>query len=116
MVPMRVIQYGPEGTPESMRIEPAPTPSPAAGEILIEVHYAGVNRPDVLQRMGRYAPPPGASPILGLEVAGRVAALGANVGLWQLGDEVCALTPGGGYADFCVTPARARGQSSTPVS
>ncbi len=103
---MKFIQYGPEGTPESMRIEEGPAPVPAAGEILIEVHYAGVNRPDVLQRMGRYAPPPSASPILGLEVAGRVAALGTDVTQWRVGDEVCALTPGGGYAQLCVAPAR----------
>jgi putative PIG3 family NAD(P)H quinone oxidoreductase len=89
-----------------MRVADGPTPAPAAGEILIEVHYAGVNRPDVLQRLGRYAPPPGASPILGLEVAGYVAAIGADVGQWQPGNAVCALVPGGGYAQFCVTPAR----------
>src|SRR5579862_7418917 len=103
---MRVIEYGPDGTAESMHLAEAPQPSPGRGEILIEVHYAGVNRPDVLQRKGLYAPPPNASAILGLEVAGRVAALGADVTQWRVGDEVCALTPGGGYAEFCVTPAR----------
>jgi NADPH2:quinone reductase len=102
---MKFIEYGPEGTPESLRMAEGPMPAPAAGEILIEVHYAGVNRPDVLQRMGRYTPPPNASPILGLEVAGRVAALGAQVSQWQVGDAVCALVPGGGYAQFCTTPA-----------
>ena len=102
---MKFIEYGPEGTPESLRVAEGPMPTPAAGEILIEVHYAGVNRPDVLQRMGRYAPPPGASPILGLEVAGRVTALGAGVTHWRIGDRVCALVPGGGYAEFCVAPA-----------
>ncbi|MFI4868354.1 MAG: NAD(P)H-quinone oxidoreductase [Steroidobacterales bacterium] len=102
---MKFIEHGPEGTPESLHVAEGPIPAPAAGEILIEVHYAGVNRPDVLQRMGRYAPPPEASPILGLEVAGRVAALGAGVTQWQLGDSVCALVPGGGYAEFCVAPA-----------
>lgn len=103
---MYFIDYGPPGTPESLRIAEAPAPSPAAGEILIEVHYAGVNRPDVMQRMGRYPPPPGASPILGLEVAGRVSAIGAGVTQWQPGDAVCALVPGGGYAQLCVAPAR----------
>jgi putative PIG3 family NAD(P)H quinone oxidoreductase len=103
---MKFIEYGPEGTPESLRVVEGPTPAPAAGEILIEVHYAGVNRPDVLQRLGRYAPPPGASPILGLEVAGQVAAIGTDVSQWQPGDSVCALVPGGGYAQFCVAPAR----------
>ena len=102
---MKFIAYAAPGTPESLRVAEAPTPAPAAGEILIEVHYAGVNRPDVMQRQGRYAPPPGASPILGLEVAGHVAALGAEVQQWQVGDAVCALVPGGGYAQFCVAPA-----------
>jgi putative PIG3 family NAD(P)H quinone oxidoreductase len=103
---MKFIAYGPPGTPESLRLAEAPAPTPATGEILIEVHYAGVNRPDVMQRMGRYAPPPGASPILGLEVAGRVAAIGDEVTQWQVGDVVCALVPGGGYAQWCVAPAR----------
>jgi NADPH:quinone reductase len=103
---MKFIAYGPSGTPESLRVAEAPTPTPAVGDILIEVHYAGVNRPDVMQRMGRYAPPPDASPILGLEVAGHVAAIGAEVSQWQVGDAVCALVPGGGYAQFCVAPAR----------
>jgi NADPH:quinone reductase len=103
---MKYVAYGSEGTAESLHVTEGPSPAPAVGEILIEVHYAGVNRPDVLQRMGRYAPPPGASPILGLEVAGRVAAIGADVSQWQPGDAVCALVPGGGYAQLCVTPAR----------
>jgi NADPH2:quinone reductase len=103
---MYFIDYGPPGTPESLRVAEAPTPAAGAGEILIEVHYAGVNRPDVMQRMGRYAPPPGASPILGLEVAGLVAAVGDSVTQWKTGDAVCALVPGGGYAQFCVAPAR----------
>ena len=102
---MKLINYGPEGTADSMRLVDGPTPAPGAGEILIEVKYAGVNRPDVLQRKGRYEPPPGASPVLGLEVAGRVVALGANVSDRKLGDTVCALVHGGGYAQFCVTAA-----------
>ena len=77
----------------------------ADSEVLIQVHFAGVNRPDLLQRSGKYPPPPGASPILGLEVAGHVAALGAEVTAWKVGDQVCALTPGGGYAEFCRTDA-----------
>jgi len=103
---MKFIDYGPPGTPDSLRVAECAIPVPGSGEILIEVHYAGVNRPDVMQRMGRYAPPPGASPILGLEVAGHVAALGAGVSQWRVGDAVCALVPGGGYAQFCVAPAR----------
>ena len=71
-----------------------------AGELLIEVDYAGVNRPDLLQRSGQYPPPPDASPVLGLEVAGHIAAWGAAVGGWQVGEPVCALTPGGGYAEL----------------
>ena len=102
---MKFIDYGPPGTPESLRVAERPEPVPADGEILIEVHYAGVNRPDVVQRMGRYPPPPGASPVLGLEVAGHVAALGAGVNQWRVGDAVCALVPGGGYAQWCVAPA-----------
>jgi NADPH:quinone reductase len=102
---VRVVEYGAEGTAESLRLAEAAQPTPAAGEILIEVHYAGVNRPDILQRQGVYPPPPGASPILGLEVAGRISALGAQVDRWQVGDEVCALVPGGGYAEYCVTSA-----------
>jgi len=73
--------------------------------VLIAVTYAGVNRPDCLQRAGGYPPPAGASPIIGLEVAGTIVAKGAHVRDWQLGDVVCALTPGGGYAEYCTTPA-----------
>ncbi len=102
---MKQIIHGADGTPESMRLADAPAPQPGPGEILVEVHCAGVNRPDVLQRAGRYPPPPGASPILGLEVAGTVAALGAGVSEWRVGDRVTALVPGGGYAEYCVAPA-----------
>jgi NADPH2:quinone reductase len=80
-------------------------PRPEAGEVLIRVLAAGVNRPDIAQRMGLYPPPPGASPILGLEVAGEVAAVGADVSHLRLGDKVCALTNGGGYAEYCTAPA-----------
>jgi putative PIG3 family NAD(P)H quinone oxidoreductase len=80
-------------------------PQPRPDEVLIEVAYAGVNRPDCAQRAGTYPPPPGASPVLGLEVAGRIVARGADVTSWNIGDEVCALTPGGGYAEYCATAA-----------
>jgi putative PIG3 family NAD(P)H quinone oxidoreductase len=82
-----------------------PTPVPAAGEVLIRVAAAGVNRPDVFQRRGRYAPPPGASDIPGLEVSGVIETLGAGVAEWRIGDAVCALVTGGGYAEYCVAPA-----------
>lgn len=80
-------------------------PQPAPGQVLIEVRFAGVNRPDILQRKGLYPPPADASPVLGLEVAGEIVSVGAGVTQWQTGDSVCALTPGGGYAEFCLTDA-----------
>ena len=80
-----------------------PVPRPAAGEILIRVHAAGVNRPDALQRAGAYAPPPGASDLPGLEAAGEVAAVGPGGSRWRVGDRVCALLPGGGYAEYALT-------------
>jgi NADPH2:quinone reductase len=82
-----------------------PVPAPGAGEILIEVAAAGVNRPDLLQRRGHYPPPPGISDVPGLEIAGQVVALGANAERWKLGDQVTALVAGGGYAQYCVAPA-----------
>jgi NADPH2:quinone reductase len=103
---MRQIAYGPDPSADSMRVVEAPRPTPGPGEILIEVHFAGVNGPDLIQRQGRYPPPPGASPVLGLEVAGRVAEIGAGVGEWKVGDRVTALVPGGGYAEYCVTSER----------
>ena len=93
------------GGPEAIRIVRGPVPQPGPGEVLIRVEAAGINRPDLLQRAGGYDPPPGASPWLGLEVAGRVAALGAGVTTRQRGEEVTALVNGGGYAEFCVAPA-----------
>ena len=86
---------------------PGRRPATHAGphEVLIEVAYAGVNRPDVAQRLGRYNAPPGASPVMGLEVAGTIVAIGKDVTSWRVGDAVCALTPGGGYAEFVVAPA-----------
>ena len=102
---MRYIDHGNGGSPSVMKLAEGPKPSPKPGEVLIEVAYAGVNRPDVLQRSGSYPPPPGASPLLGLEVAGRIVEVAADVTEWKVGDAVCALTPGGGYAEFCATPA-----------
>jgi NADPH:quinone reductase-like Zn-dependent oxidoreductase len=93
------------GPPEVMTIVEGPVPTPRPGEVLIDVAWAGVNRPDCLQRAGAYPPPPDASPILGLEVAGRVGACGPDVEGWKVGADVCALTPGGGYAEYCTTPA-----------
>jgi NADPH2:quinone reductase len=93
------------GGPEVMVVEQAPTPRPASGQILIQVQAAGINRPDLLQRQGMYPPPKDASPVLGLEVAGVVAALGDGVEGWRAGDRVCALVNGGGYAQFCAAPA-----------
>src|SRR6185369_3096570 len=82
-----------------------PIPVPGADDVLIRVAAAGVNRPDVFQRRGRYAPPPGASDIPGLEVSGAIEAVGPGVSGWQIGDAVCALVTGGGYAQYCVAPA-----------
>lgn len=93
------------GGPEVLIPAEGPIPSPGPGEVLIKVTAAGVNRPDVLQRKGGYAPPPGASAVPGLEVAGEVVALGAGVERWKLGDKLCALVAGGGYAAYCVAPA-----------
>src|SRR5689334_25139381 len=102
---MRQIEIAQPGAPDVMHVAHAPLPRTRAGEVLIEVAYAGVNRPDCAQRAGTYPPPPDASPILGLEVAGRVVAGGDNVTSPAMGDVVCALTPGGGYAQYCATPA-----------
>jgi len=92
------------GKPEVMSLARMALPVPAANEVLIRVLAAGVNRPDVAQRLGQYPPPPGASPVLGLEVAGIVVARGASATIWQIGDRVTALTNGGGYAQYCVAP------------
>lgn len=102
---MRHVACTGAGGAEVMHVATGPLPTCAAGDVLIKVAYAGVNRPDVLQRAGSYAPPPGASPIMGLEVAGEIVAVGANVTAWRVGDIVCALTPGGGYAEYCAAPA-----------
>jgi len=102
---MRYISVREPGPPDVLVEASGPPPQVRPGEVLIEVAYAGVNRPDCLQRSGAYPPPADASPVIGLEVAGRIKALGEGVTAWQVGDEVCALTPGGGYAEYCATPA-----------
>ncbi|MDQ5909072.1 MAG: NADPH:quinone reductase [Pseudomonadota bacterium] len=102
---MTVIEITEPGGPEKLAVSRRPLPQPASGEVLIRVDTAGVNRPDCLQRQGGYPPPPGASDIPGLEVAGTIVALGEGVTEWQIGDEVCALLTGGGYAEYCVAPA-----------
>lgn len=99
---MTVIGLPTPGGPEALVPEQRPVPVPGAGEILVKVAAAGVNRPDVMQRKGLYPPPPGASDIPGLEIAGEVAALGAGVTSWKIGDKVCALVSGGGYAEYCL--------------
>ncbi|CAH2599751.1 NAD(P)H-quinone oxidoreductase [Rhodovastum atsumiense] len=102
---MTFIEAAGSGGPEVLRPATGPVPQPRADEVLIRVMAAGVNRPDVQQRRGAYPPPPGASPILGLEIAGEVVATGAEVTQYRPGDRVCALANGGGYAEYCTAPA-----------
>jgi putative PIG3 family NAD(P)H quinone oxidoreductase len=102
---MLYIDHGKGGAADVLKPTDGPVPQPQAGEVVIEVHYAGVNRPDVSQRSGSYPPPPGASPFIGLEVAGRISAVAPDVTQWKIGDLACALTPGGGYAEYCAVPA-----------
>jgi putative PIG3 family NAD(P)H quinone oxidoreductase len=102
---MRMIAARGAGGPEVLEVARGPVPRPGAGEVLIKVAYAGVNRPDVMQRRGLYPPPPGASPIIGLEIAGQIAAQGAGVTGFREGEGVCALVAGGGYAEYCAAPA-----------
>lgn len=102
---MHAVEIASPGGPEVLRLCQRPTPVPGHGEIVIKLAYAGVNRPDVLQRAGAYAPPPGASTLPGLEGAGHVAAVGPGVAGWAEGDALCALLPGGGYAEYAVCPA-----------
>jgi NADPH:quinone reductase len=99
---MTVIAIRLPGGPDVLVPEQRPTPAPAAGEILVKVAAAGVNRPDVMQRMGLYPPPPGATDIPGLEIAGEVVARGAGANRWKDGDKVMALVVGGGYAEYCL--------------
>lgn len=100
---MTAIAISEPGGPRVLKPETRPVPRPEGGDILIRVSAAGVNRPDVAQRTGAYPPPPGASDLPGLEVAGTVAAVGPEARRWRVGDQVCALTPGGGYAEYCLT-------------
>ena len=102
---MRAVEISSPGGPEVLKPVARPMPQPRPGEVLIEVHAAGVNRPDVLQRQGVYPPPPDASDLPGLEVAGRIAARGEGVAGWSVGDPACALVNGGGYAEYCTVPA-----------
>ncbi len=103
---MRAVEIVTPGGPDALRQCLRPVPVPGQGEIVIRLAYAGVNRPDALQRAGAYAPPSGASPLPGLEGAGHVAAVGAGVTEWVEGDRVCALLPGGGYAEYAVCLAQ----------
>ncbi len=102
---MTAIEITEHGGPEVLKPARRPVPTPGAGEVAIAVAAAGVNRPDLAQRAGSYPPPPGASDLPGLEVAGEVVALGADVAGLAIGDEICALAPGGGYAEYCAVPA-----------
>lgn len=102
---MRAVEIIEAGGPEVLRLTDRPVPEPAYGQVVIKVHFAGVNRPDALQRAGLYAPPPTASDLPGLEAAGEIVALGEGAQGLSLGDKVCALLPGGGYAEYVATPA-----------
>src|SRR6185369_4689195 len=102
---MKAVEIAAAGGPDVLRIGERPVPAPGQGEVLVKVAAAGVNRPDVMQRQGTYPPPPGASDIPGLEIAGEVVAVADDVRAWRVGDQVCALVSGGGYAEFCSAPA-----------
>ena len=108
---MRAVEITKPGEPDVLVAGERPLPAPAAGEVLIAVSAAGVNRPDCLQRRGRYPVPPGASDIPGLEVAGRIVAVGEGVTSWKVGEEACALLAGGGYATYCNVP----GEQCLPI-
>ncbi len=102
---MDAIEISAPGGPDVLRLVHRPVPVAGPGQVVIRVAFAGVNRPDALQRAGAYAPPPGASDLPGLEASGRIAAVGPGVSGWRVGDAVCALLPGGGYAQYAATPA-----------
>merc|ERR1711969_82571 len=102
---MRAVEISEPGGPEVLKLADRPVPTPGHGQVVIKVAYAGVNRPDALQRAGSYNPPPGASDLPGLEASGEVVALGDGVTEVAIGDQVCALLPGGGYAEYVATPA-----------
>ena len=99
---MTVVGFDAPGGPEVLRPETVPVPRPGENQVLIRVAWAGVNRPDAIQRQGLYPPPPGASPIPGLEVAGEIVAVGEGVPDEFLGERTCALVAGGGYAEYCL--------------
>ncbi|MEO5619084.1 MAG: NAD(P)H-quinone oxidoreductase [Candidatus Eisenbacteria bacterium] len=101
---MRAVEISSPGAADVLKLAERPLPQPKAHEILVKVAAAGVNRPDILQRMGLYAVPPDASDLPGLEIAGTVAAVGSTASMWKVGDQVCALVHGGGYAEYCVVP------------
>jgi NADPH:quinone reductase len=102
---MRAVEISTPGDPDVLRVVERPMPRPGADDVLVRVVAAGVNYPDTVQRRGKYAPPPGASDIPGLEIAGVVVSLGERVTQWKIGDRVCALVTGGGYAEYCIAPA-----------
>ena len=102
---MRQVEFTGPGGPEVIKLGEAPLPQPKVGQVLIRVAAAGINRPDCLQRAGAYPPPPGESTIPGLEIAGEIVAMGAEVGTLQIGDHVCALVGSGGYADYALAAA-----------
>ena len=102
---MRAVEITEPGGPDVLKLCERPVPAPKAGQVILKVAYAGVNRPDALQRSGSYAPPPTASDLPGLEASGEIVALGEGVSGLSVGDKVCALLPGGGYADYVATPA-----------
>lgn len=102
---MRAVEITQAGGPEVLQLCERAMPEAGHADVVIKVAYAGVNRPDALQRAGAYAPPPTASDLPGLEAAGEIVAIGAGVSDWKIGDQVCALLPGGGYAEFVATPA-----------
>src|SRR6185369_3856101 len=102
---MHAVEISTFGKPEVLKPCTRPTPQPKAGEVLVRVEAAAVNRPDVVQRQGNYPMPPGVSDLPGLDIAGRIAAVGEGVADWKVGDAVCALVAGGGYAQYCIAPA-----------
>ena len=102
---MRAVEITEPGGPDVLKLCERPVPAPKAGQVILKVAYAGVNRPDALQRSGSYAPPPTASDLPGLEASGEIVALGEGVSGLSVGDKVCALLPGGGYAEYVATPA-----------
>jgi NADPH2:quinone reductase len=102
---MKVVHIAAPGGPEQLQLSTRATPKPGDGEVLVRVEAAGVNRPDVMQRQGRYPPPPGASDLPGMEIAGEIVSLGSNVSGLAVGDKICSLLPGGGYAAYAVAAA-----------